>query len=80
MSEYGEELRDWPPDGDPIVFRFPPAEYEVIAPDRFHEWEQRLIEFTGLKVLGGRDGQMALLPTISWCGPGETDPCDCDRV
>ena len=76
-------LHPWPQEPGPVVFMFPPEEYEVVAPEDFDEWERLLTEFTGMKVKGGvgkADWQGHQLPTISWCGPGKTNACDCDML
>jgi hypothetical protein len=80
--EEGAGRHDWPQESPPVVFMFPPEEYEVLTPDRFREWEQTLTELTGLKVKGGVDREewTEHLPTISFCGPGKTNACDCDQL
>jgi hypothetical protein len=80
-----EDLQEWPPETAPVVFRSPPDVYEVITPNRFQEWESTLQELTGLTVKDAKDeaGDVTWtrhLPTISWCGPGKTDACDCDML
>ena len=73
-----QDLREWPK-AVPIVFRKPPAEYEIVAPERFAEWEALLLKSVNLKIKAPLKGA-GWLPTISWCGQGETDACDCDHI
>lgn len=78
-SASGEwELKDWPADQIPIVFKKQPVAYEVAPPDRLAEWEALL----GDRVKLSREHYAAdaFLPTLSYCGPNETNCCDSDTI
>jgi len=74
---------DWPEQTEPLVFMYPPVEYEVVTPERFTEWEGRLTELTGLGVKGGASADSEWtthLPTFSFCAPNKTNACDSDMT
>jgi hypothetical protein len=72
------ELLDWPQEGIPVVFRRQPAEYEIVPPERYAEWEAQVLDSVKLTLKAGSGA--GYLPTLSWCGPGETNACDSDTI
>jgi hypothetical protein len=72
------DLQDWPTDQIPVVFKKPPVSYEVATSDRLAEWEAMLGDRVKLSPeTFSADGY---LPSISYCGPNETNACDSDTI
>ena len=72
------DLKDWPADQIPIVFKKQPVAYEIAPPERLAEWEALL----GDRVKLSREHYASdgYLPTLSYCGPNETNCCDSDTI
>jgi hypothetical protein len=73
------DLKDWPGDKIPIVFKKQPVEYQVAkTPDQLAEWEGLLSN--RVRLSSGAEFDAGYLPTLSYCGPNETNCCDSDTI
>ena len=65
----------------PMIFMFQPCEFQVVKPDKVHEWEEMMRNNVGLDKLAelrkrSERADEAGVETISLCHPGGA--CDCD--
>ena len=73
------DLKDWPANKIPVVFKSQPVAYEVAkTSDQLAEWEGLLSNRVLLSK--GSDFSAGYLPTLSYCGPNETNCCDSDTI
>jgi len=76
-EEASRRLEEFARPPRPVVFMFQPERFEITTGDRLQEWERLMRTRVGLEVRGGGGD---CLESVSFCGPGPADGCDCDCV